>query len=600
MAPHPSVSPSFSSISPKPPAPDPNINSFSPLSPDLPENTLNPSNGEDQVTRLLGIELSSPHKDLIIYTRRDLLRIGKSSRQHGPPPGMNSLDTWFGAAPKANVQHVDDPAIASIEPPSSTSRRGGFGEGFGYGGGIGGGRGLGVRGGRNIGLRRQPETSLDANGLPIDNRSYGGQMGRFSVRNPGTMRLGGDEIKRDKRREDEWRRSDRDNGRGGQRDLRDRDTRRPNNYTREEHTSEPAWMDDAAPVDPAIVDNTDPLVQFIPGEDMIAAHKRAMKARDVGGDWRGDGHLPAFFGGDPAIASSSAPAPPPGLIKPKSFNAADYLKQAEDLSDEEIVPQPVQPAPPASAFSSRFQKFFSPAQEAAPVVEARPLDEVKDDRTAKLMGLLSSKTSPPPEQVYTPSPSEQLRHLSSPPPSSDGQPSQFSPNYYDPSGGPLPPPSHANALLQQLYGNAQERQPPPPDPLQLLNQAQRQGSSHPRAPHMSLPPQFARPPPNMNMFPQQEENNMNQGYPPHFGRQPNVSHGPLPPGFMPPPPPQFFQQGAPPRPHGYAMPNFPPQHPPQHLQHPQQPVPPRPYPHQPLGSAQQDMLATLFAGLGPR
>nr|XP_019050768.1 hypothetical protein I302_01210 [Kwoniella bestiolae CBS 10118]OCF29698.1 hypothetical protein I302_01210 [Kwoniella bestiolae CBS 10118] len=586
MAPHPSVSPSFSSISPKPPAPDPNINPFSPLSPDLPENRLNARNNEDdQVTRLLG--LSSPHKDLVIYTRRELLRIGKSSRQRGPPEGMNSLDTWYGAISKTNVQQVDDPAIAWIGPPSNSSRRGGFGEGFGFGGGIGGGRGIGGRGGRNIGLRRQPESSLDANGLPIDNRSYGGQMGRFSVRNPGnsTMRLGSDEPKKDKRREDEWRRPDRDNVRGGL---------RRNNYPREEDNSEPAWMDDTAPVDPAIVDSADPLVQFIPGEDMIAAHKRAMKSRNVGADWRGDGgNLPAFFGGDPAIASSSAPAPPPGLIKPKSFNAADYLKQAEDVSDEEIAPQPVQPpAPPASAFSSRFQKFFSLTPEAAaPVAEARPNDEeVKGDRTAKLMGLLSSKS---PELPYTPSPSEQLRHLSSPPPVADNQGGHLSPNFYGSSGGPPgpppPPPSHANALLQQLYGNApQERQQLPADPLQLLNQAQRQGGYH-RPPHMSLPPQFARPP---NMY---DDTNMYQ--PHHFARpqQPHfaTANGPPPPGFMPPPPPPFFEQGGPPpRPPGYPIPNFPPQQ--------QQAAPPRPYPPPPLGPAQQDMLATLFAGLGPR
>ena len=50
--------------------------------------------------------------------------------------------------------HMDDPAIASIDSIGSgeSSRRGtgGFGEGFGFGGGIGGGRGMG-RGGKNMG-----------------------------------------------------------------------------------------------------------------------------------------------------------------------------------------------------------------------------------------------------------------------------------------------------------------------------------------------------------------------------------------------------------------------------------------------------------------
>ncbi|WRT70795.1 uncharacterized protein IL334_007794 [Kwoniella shivajii] len=477
MAPHPSVSPSFPTASPKPPAPDPNINPYSALSPDLSENTLGSRNGDDEITRLLG--LRSSQKDLVIYSRRQLLNIGKNSRQFGPPPGMGSLDTWFG-------------------------------------------------------LRRQPESSLDVNGLPIDNRSYGGQMGRFSVKNSANaaMKLGGDEVRKE-RRNDEWRRSD------NVRAPRDNSRR---NYQREEDTSEPAWMDDAAPADPTVPE--DPLVQFIPGEDMIAAHKRAMKARDVPRDvsigWRGDGGLPAFFGSDPAIASTSAPAPPPGL-KPKLFNAADYLTQAQEV--ENTV---AQPTPPASAFSSRFQKFFNATPEHQQIEVSQPKEEAKDDRMAKLMGLLSTKTSLPPDPVYAVS--EQMRQAPDPP-------------FY---GSSPPPSSHPNALLQQLYAtNPQER----PDPLQLLSQAQRQGFERP--PHMSMPPQFARPP----MYPQDEPE---MGYP--FARP----FGPPPPGFMPPPPP-FFQ--GPPRPPAGYPPNFTPQ---------QQP---RQYP---LAPAQQDMLATLFAGLGPR
>lgn len=49
-------------------------------------------------------------------------------------------------------------------------------------------------------LRRPPDGHLDGNGLPLppENRkdAFGGQMGRFSVRNPGdrNMRLGGDDV----------------------------------------------------------------------------------------------------------------------------------------------------------------------------------------------------------------------------------------------------------------------------------------------------------------------------------------------------------------------------------------------------------------------
>nr|XP_018259824.1 uncharacterized protein I303_07895 [Kwoniella dejecticola CBS 10117]OBR81982.1 hypothetical protein I303_07895 [Kwoniella dejecticola CBS 10117] len=579
-------------MSPKPPVPDPNLNPFSPLSPDLPGKTMRIRDADEEVNRLLGLD--TVQKRLVIYTRHQLLQTSKGSNRHNPPAGMEPLENWYGPPAKSNNVHVEDPAIASIGSPGGSTRRGGgFGEGFGYGGGIGSSnRGLGGRGGRNIGLRRQPESALDVNGLPIDTRGYGGQMGRFSVKNPlnTTMRLGGEEVsqnksrarlicqpKKDRRREDEWRRSDRDHGR------MPRDPARRPNFPREEDTAEPAWMDDVAPNDPAIVDNSDPLVQFIPGEDMIAAHKRAMRARDVGTDWRGDGgNLPAFFGADPAIASSSVPSQPPipGL-KSKSFNAANYLKQTEDVSDEEqSVTHQVPPASNASAFSSRFQKFFSPPNEQASVVaDIKPAEELKDD-------------------LYTPSPSEQYRHLSSPLGASDGPPAHHlpSPHYHSPSHSP-PPAPHANALLQQLYGNTQERQQQhSPDPLQLLNQAQRQGFPQRPAAHMSMPPQFARSP--THMYGQDELNSVDTYHTTSLNRQQHphpFPNGPPQPSFLPPPPPPpFFPQGhprpPPPGMPGYLVPNFPPAG--------QQGAPPRPYP--PLGPAQQDMLATLFAGLGPR
>ena len=117
---------------------------------------------------------------------------------------------------------VEDPAIASVEHPSSMlhkkSGHSGFGEGFGFGGGIGAGRGVG-RVGRSAGLvvqpdqdthisnlglitkyrlRRQADLPLESSATTVSERrdGYGGQMGRFSMK-PATersMRLGGDEV----------------------------------------------------------------------------------------------------------------------------------------------------------------------------------------------------------------------------------------------------------------------------------------------------------------------------------------------------------------------------------------------------------------------
>lgn len=45
-------------------------------------------------------------------------------------------------------------------------------------------------------LRRPNDGQLDGNGLPLPRDAAGGQMGRFSVRNPGDrpMTLGGDDV----------------------------------------------------------------------------------------------------------------------------------------------------------------------------------------------------------------------------------------------------------------------------------------------------------------------------------------------------------------------------------------------------------------------
>ncbi|WVF67781.1 hypothetical protein IAT40_002542 [Kwoniella sp. CBS 6097] len=713
--PHTTTSPLASSLSPKASHSiphNPNINPFAPLSPDLPENQLLRSHavmeGDDQISRLLGLRTHSPtatlieHKELVVYPREELLLISKKCGR-AKPESMASLDTWYGTTNKPNnQQHVDDPAIASIGPPGS--RRGGFGEGFGFGGGIGG-RNIGRGGGRNIGLRRQPDTGqLDANGLPIDTRSFAaGQMGHFSVplRNT-TMRLGGNEPKRERRKEDEWRSRephpprDRNNnyrdGHSNNNNYNNRDRDRRPQYPPDDDGIEPAWMDDEAPADPAIVESSDPLIKFIPGEDMIAANRPGIKSRDTGGGWRADGGaggggLPAFFStADPAIASSSAPTglsgPPPGLggIKPKSFNAADYLMQSKAVVDDEGEEEqsPAQPQP-SSAFTSRFQKFFaspSPGQPSGPAlgpspgpalgghspgpapgpgpipvhspiekpnVEAKSPAESKDDRMAKLMGLLTTKATPPEPSPSYDSPRNDFRHISSPPESTHGHPHlhsnphvnaqspgpapSVSPNYFPANGGAGGrSSSHPNALLQQLYGSDR---PMPPDPLQLLAQAQAQGQAqrqqqqprpYQQAPQaqMSLPPQFARPPP--NLYPEESFSPYGHGqapspFPNPNGPVPGPGHGhgpqpPPPPGYLPPP---HFYQG-PPRPPqmpmGYPGPGPAPGFPPQQGLQPgprQYPLGPGPGPGSGAGPAghggaqhQQDMLATLFAGLGPR
>lgn len=181
--------------------------------------------------------------------------------------------------------------------------------------------------------------------------------------------------------------------------------------------------------------DADTLIQFVPGEDMIAAHKRAMRARDAEGDWRGNEKtpLPSFFSGD-MIESSSAL--PPGLpfppAKPKVFNAADYLRPSKPQNDDDHYENEADTV--ANAFQSRFSKFFQgaasspsgaavassepsasssrslPSQEAMPrsPLEPFPLSRKPpnppaamraDDHMAKLMGMLSAVSSRPPGLV---------------------------------------------------------------------------------------------------------------------------------------------------------------------------------------------------------
>jgi hypothetical protein len=155
------VSPSSlpSRLSPKSYTSNPYLNQFSALSPDLADGHLDDSERDEIFPR---------SKSRKVYTRSTLLKIAKQCEKRGweKPQGMGGLDSWFGygltrpcraddrpASPSKAFHHsqMEDPAIASIGPPTGSRRSGpGFGEGFGFGGGIGGGKPI-SKGGRNVG-----------------------------------------------------------------------------------------------------------------------------------------------------------------------------------------------------------------------------------------------------------------------------------------------------------------------------------------------------------------------------------------------------------------------------------------------------------------
>lgn len=180
------------------------------------------------------------------------------------------------------------------------------------------------------------------------------------------------------------------------------DPRPPNIMSRgPAEEAEPAWMDDSETFgneDPAIAgtSGSDGLVHFVPGADMIAAHRNE---RHGGGK-----PLVSFFGAQP---------PPEPVKVPKTFNAADYLLPNKAVVREE--PDEEQPQQAGSnAFQSRFQRFFGAApvsaapmqeelppprayQSPPPTSETRPeapkSPEGPDDHMARLMGLLQVKVS---------------------------------------------------------------------------------------------------------------------------------------------------------------------------------------------------------------
>ncbi|BEI81219.1 hypothetical protein CcaverHIS002_0203790 [Cutaneotrichosporon cavernicola] len=541
---------------------------------------------------------------LKVYTCTELLRLSGRARSPKLPP----FESWFGTPAPAGAR-VDDPAIASIN--ASGGRRAGgagsFGEGFGFGGGIGiGGRGLGRGGTRNVGLRRQQQQdnpNIDPAIVEQGRGNFGGPMGKFSMRPSGErgMRLGGEEVRqhrdgdkgdRDRRRRDDgdWRRGDRQqqpplhhnrNGEGSRRG--------PPGFSGpryDDDSIEPAWMSDDVPAieDPAIASSSagetavDGLVQFVPGQDMIAAHKRAMKARAAGGagqdNWRAsDKNLVSFFGGQEAAA-----APPPTPPKPKEVDHRSYFKKRNVIDDDDDESDDKN-EPSSQAFQSRFQRFFTqetvastvqpvpqmahrapspqapmppPQMRPSPIVRGpsepqKPLPspgpQNAEDHLAKLMGVLSTRSISPAQPRPASAEMAQQRmppnlgHL--PPFPGDQYPPPPPGLHYDYGHSPTEAPSDYNRpTAPNDYNNLSHHQtsrrdmsPERPDmPPHMMPPPQHRGS------HYSSPPPGADP----------------RGYPFPGQRGPPPPPGPgyprSPMGELPAngPPPFYDRMGGPP------------------------------------------------------
>lgn len=346
----------------------------------------------------------------------------------------------------------------------------------------------------------------------------------------------------------------------------------------------PAWMDDseAFPTSESSITGMeqDGLVHFVPGEDMIAAHRKDR-------EWRSK-PLVSFFGA-PAASEPSRPT--------KTFNAADYL-----LPNKSVFQESPKDVPVESAFSSRFQKFFggapatgqsvsptvhspqetyarpninvqaTPDPPAQPPVRSPPIEaadshrqsEKVDDHMAKLMGLLSTKS---PQQG----------------PSSSSQPPLF-------AGGPAPMSTGPPGFMQH-----QQRSFPPPPPQFVQEPPYHFIGGYPqhlsqRAPdamqllaHAQQPPQFRPPMPGMDHLPPNGQPFLPNG-PTHDHLRDLQFSRAYPPKAAPPPMPLPMQGMGPTSP----PPPFMGYHPSQTMT---RPPPPQ------LNTAQQDMLATLFAGL---
>lgn len=352
-------------------------------------------------------------------------------------------------SPAHTKSPMDDPAIASMGQGSGR-RAGGYEEGFGLGGGIGG-KGLG-RGARPPGYECSPSQllmavsdvsirnthndtrnrrhDLDANGLPVHNKNaFSGQMGKFSVKAPGErLKPGGNDEIRGTR--EDWRRGKRDclvrltNGAAGGPPQPPRQDRRQwvNHH---EEPSQPAWMDDQAEIDPAIVVERDSTpFTFGAGNDPIAAHKRMMKGA---GDSKGGSHtLVPFFAGQEAAPGKLPKAP-------KQVNAADYLLPGKVSAKATPVSTQLEPPPP-SASHSRFQRFFGAPQPGLPQATQA------SDRQAPESPYTTPVTNPPfpPSHPFVATTTAQTPSVQSPPPSARIQTAV------------QPPQDHASRLMGML------------------------------------------------------------------------------------------------------------------------------------------------------
>jgi len=272
-------------------------------------------------------------------------------------------------------------------------------------------------------------------------------------------------------------------------------------------------MDDQPEHDPAIAHiQDDALHRFVPVEDKIAAHKRAMRAGNEGSERK---PLVGFFNTEQPVQAPAKPI--------KEYNAANYLLPKKRVEPEASSSK-------ETTTSSRFARFFgNPAQPEEPA---------------------SSVLSPPPRSAPSVSPTPAPPSINPGRNMEDAAPSQPS---APPTQSPLPPDDRQASLMRELLlGNssggrtsAARRHSPPPIP-DFLHQA----GFPPQLMPLGLHPTYSAPPPPPGPSP----------WPPVPSAAPNHLHhlqhqqGFLPPHQIPPqqtvyaPPPPFpfhhqYQQG---------------------------------------------------------
>lgn len=415
-----------------------------------------------------------------------------------------------------------------------------------------------ARGAKNAALRREPQSANATDPAVDPERSFDlrGNLGKSSARpfaeTRGPKDLTNETTMASRRDEGEWRRNRGDTSR--------KDGPRAAGPRRDDDAAEPAWLFDgpvANEQDVTISSDPDHLVQFVPGEDAIAAHKRAMKAKNAPSVKDRGGHMFPFF------ADSAASAP--SLAKPKAFVAANYLRVEEEAPDNDAGQGET------SFNGSRFQKFFGPG--GAPDVEVNrsppPMSQPPpvEDHLSRLMGVLRTTSN---AHVSDSAPQRGPPHVVSPPPPRPQAIEVPHPTLLmRPANSERPPSAHNNSM-------------PPPEFLQQLYNPVRQPTGH-FTDHRQLQQYQARGfDPNAALH----DYSAAAGYDP----RPNVTRQDHHPFGLQQGQQQYY--GRPPG-HEYGLyaPNPP-------ISSSQPPARPMRGTHG-LGSAQQEMLATLFAGSRP-